>query len=276
MKHEWVNRMKNSSRIRCWLGFCILALFSTALTAAAEENEKPWIKLFNGKDLAGWTPKVTGYPCGENPLNTFQVEDGILKVSYDEYERFDQRYGHLYSNIPYAHYLLRMEYRFIGKMMDDAPHYVNLNSGVMIHSQSPQSMGLDQAFPVSLEFQFLADEGKGKRPTGNLCTPGTNVEIDGELVTQHIVKSSAPTFPFDEWVQIEIEVRGNEEVIHRVNGKEVLRYQRPQLDPEGRVESSEALYAMGAPEQLSFGYIALQAEGQPVWFRNIELKSLEE
>lgn len=89
------------------------------------------------------------------------------------------------------------------------------------------------------------------------------------------MKSSAPTFPPGEWVQIEIEVRGNEEVIHRVNGVEVLRYQRPQLDPEGRIESARALIKAGAPTQLSFGYIALQAEGQPVWFRNIELKSLE-
>ena len=64
--------------------------------------------------------------------------------------------------------------------------------------------------------------------------------------------------------------------IHRVNGKEVLRYQRPQLDPEGRVVSAEPLIKVGAVRQLGFGHIALQAEGQPVWFRNIELKSLEE
>lgn len=254
-----------------------LLLFAILLPSLAEdEGERDWISLFNGKDLSGWTPKITSFTCGENALDTFQVEDGILKVSYDAYEKFDKRYGHLYTNIPYSHYLLRMEYRFTGKMMADAPHYVNLNSGVMIHSQSPQSMGLDQAFPVSLEFQFLADEGKGKRSTGNVCTPGTNLEIDGELVTQHIVKSSAPTFPAEEWVSIEIEVRGNEEVIHRVNGEEVLRYQGPQLDPEGRVESAEALIEAGAPTHLSFGYIALQAEGQPVWFRNIQLKSLED
>lgn len=254
-----------------------LLILAAFLPAAAEDSDShSWIPLFNGKDLSGWTPKITGYPCGENALDTFRVEDGILKVSYDRYDKFDKRYGHLYSNIPYSRYLLRMEYRFTGTMMADAPGYVNLNSGVMIHSQSPQSLGLDQAFPVSLEFQFLADEGKGERQTGNVCTPGTNLEIDGELVTQHIVKSSAPTFSAEEWVQIEVEVRGNEEVIHRVNGKEVLRYQRPQLDPEGRVESAEALIKAGAPKQLSFGHIALQAEGQPVWFRNIELKSLEE
>ncbi len=241
---------------------------------AAEEGK--WVKLFNGSDLSGWTPKITGHPLGENTHNTFRVEDGILKVSYDGYDTFNKQYGHLYSNIAYSRYIFRCEYRFEGKMMADAPHYVNLNSGVMIHSQSPQSMGLNQEFPSSIEFQFLADEGKGPRPTGNMCSPGTNIEMGGKLVTQHIINSTSPTFPAGEWVKIEVEVHGSEEVIHRVNGVEVLRYQKPQLDPENKISPATELLDAGAAKILSYGYIALQAEGQGVWFRNIELKSLEE
>ena len=257
---------------------CLLLLTPTATSGeelSTARSPSEWISLFNGKDLSGWTVKITGHPLGKNFADTFRVEEGILKVSYDDYKQFDKQYGHLYTNIPYAKYRLRMEYRFTGKMMPDAPKYVNLNSGLMIHSQSPQSLELDQHFPVSLEFQFLADEGNGKRATGNVCTPGTNLEIDGKLITQHIVKSSAPTFPAHEWVAIEIEVQGNEYVIHRVNGQEVLRYERPQIDPAGRVESADKLLQAGAMTQLSFGFIALQAEGQPVWFRNIELQPLE-
>lgn len=257
---------------------CLLLVTPTATSGEelpTARSPSEWISLFNGKDLSGWTVKITGHPLGKNFADTFRVEEGILKVSYDDYKQFDKQYGHLYTNIPYAKYRLRMEYRFTGKMMPDAPKYVNLNSGLMIHSQSPQSLELDQHFPVSLEFQFLADEGNGKRATGNVCTPGTNLEIDGKLITQHIVKSSAPTFPAHEWVAIEIEVQGNEYVIHRVNGQEVLRYERPQIDPEGRVESADKLLQAGALTQLSFGFIALQAEGQPVWFRNIELQPLE-
>ena len=257
---------------------CLLLLTPTATSGeelSTARSPSEWISLFNGKDLSGWTVKITGHPLGKNFADTFRVEEGILKVSYDDYKQFDKQYGHLYTNIPYAKYRLRMEYRFTGKMMPDAPNYVNLNSGLMIHSQSPQSLELDQHFPVSLEFQFLADEGNGKRATGNVCTPGTNLEIDGKLITQHIVKSSAPTFPAHEWVAIEIEVQGNEYVIHRVNGQEVLRYERPQIDPAGRVESADKLLQAGALTQLSFGFIALQAEGQPVWFRNIELQPLE-
>ncbi len=251
---------------------CLLPFLKGA-DAVAPTNG--WIALFNGKNLDGWTIKVAKHPLGENPAKTFQVEDGMIKVSYDGYPKFDQQYGHLFTNIAYSHYILRLEYRFTGKMMPDAPNYVNLNSGVMIHAQSPQSMRLDQGFPSSLEMQFLADEGKGARSTANLCTPGTHVEMGGKLITQHIVKSSAPTFAAETWVQAEVEVHGNEEIIHRINGVEVLRYQRPQLDPKNDNAPATDLLEAGSNLMLSYGHIALQAEGQPVWFRKIELKSLE-
>ncbi len=265
-----------SPRLRLFA--CIIlcgGLASSALATDSSAPARPWVKLFNGHNLDGWTPKIAGHPSGENFADTFRVEDGIIKVDYRKYDTFGRQFGHLYTNLAYSHYILRMEYRFAGKMMADAPTYVNLNSGVMIHSQPPQSMTLEQEFPASLEVQFLADEGKGPRPTANMCSPATHIEIDGKLVTQHIVRSSAPTFPAEEWVQIEAEVHGNKEVIYRVNGVEVLRYQRPQLDPKDEKWGGARLVAAGNPIQLSFGHIALQAEGQPVWFRNVELLPLD-
>lgn len=250
--------------------------WSLATCGGGAEESGEWKPLFNGKDLAGWTVKLTGHPLGVDPYQTFRVEDGILKVSYENYGKFSGQYGHLYSNLAYSHYILRMEYRFEGKMMADAPGYVNLNSGVMYHAQSPQSLGLKQEFPTSLEFQFLADEGRGKRATGNVCTPGTLLEKDGKLVRQHIVESTAPTFAAGEWVAIELEVHGDREVIHRVNGKEVLRYQKPSLDPENEISPATELLEAGATKRLGFGHLALQAEGQGVWFRNIRIKALED
>lgn len=253
----------------------LLPWLTCLLLSTASAAEEGWVALFNGKDLSGWTVKIAKRPLGENFANTFRVEDGILKVSYDGYEKFDEQFGHLYTNLAYSHYILRLEYRFDGRMIADAPKYVNLNSGVMLHAQPPQSLRFDQGFPASLEMQFLADEGKGPRSTGNLCTPGTHVEIGGQLVTRHIVKSSAPTFPADAWVRAEVEVHGHEEIIHRVNGVEVLRYQHPQLDPTNNNAPATDQIEAGGNLRLSYGHIALQAEGQPVWFRNIELKSLE-
>ncbi|MGB2500190.1 MAG: 3-keto-disaccharide hydrolase [Mariniblastus sp.] len=237
-------------------------------------DESNWISLFNGKDLEGWTVKIAGHPVGENFANTFRVEDGILKCEYDDYGPFNKQFGHLYSNLAYSHYKLRLQYRFVGRMLPDAPNYVDLNSGVMLHSQSPQSMRLDQGFPASLEMQFLASLGKGKRQTGNVCTPGTHLNYDGQLTKQHIVKSSGPTLPADQWVAVEMEVHGHELIIYRVEGKEVLRYRFPVLDPES--EEAQDILALGADRKLSFGHIALQAEAQRVWFRNIELLPLAE
>jgi len=235
-------------------------------------DDAEWHSLFNGRDLSGWTVKINKHPLGDNYANTFRVEDGVLKVGYDGYGKFDERFGHLYSNQAYSHYVLRLEYRITGTAMADAPPWAKLNSGVMIHAQSPLALGLNQAWPVSMEFQFLAAGATAGRQTGNVATPGTNLEQGGKLRTDHIVESTSKLFPLDEWVAVEVEVHGNDEVIHRVNGTEVLRYQRPQLDP--RDDSAKALLAAGAPLQLSFGHIALQAESQPVWFRNIKIRPL--
>jgi len=239
--------------------------------ANAKENES-WIPLFNGKDLDGWTVKIAGHAVGDNFADTFRVEDGILKCEYDDYGDFEGRFGHLYSNLAYSHYKLRLEYRFEGRQLPDAPKYVDLNSGVMLHSQPPQSMFLEQGFPASLEMQFLADLGKGQRQTGNVCTPGTDLVYDGKFTKQHIVRSSGPTLPADEWVSVEMEVHGNDLIIYRVRGEEVLRYTHPRLDPKSK--EAKPILAQGADPKLSFGHIALQAEAQRVWFRNIELLPL--
>lgn len=237
---------------------------------AAEEG---WISLFNGKDLTGWTPKFAKHPLGVNFADTFRVEDGVIKVSYDKYGNFDKQFGHLYTNLPYSRYILRLEYRFTGTPMADAPEWAGRNSGVMIHAASPLSMTVAQEWPVSMEVQFLCTGTKAGRQTGNVCTPGTNLEIGGNLTTDHIIDAHDSTLsPMDEWIAVEVEVRGHDEVIHRINGVEVLRYQHPQLDP--RDPDAQRLLAAGAPLQLSSGHIALQAESQPVWFRNIRLKVL--
>ena len=249
-----------------------LLLLWGALAIAQDSNNENWVDLFNGKDLEGWTVKIAGHEVGDNYADTFRVEDGVLKCEYDDYKEFKGRFGHLYTNLAYSHYKLRLDYRFVGRQVPDAPHYVDLNSGVMIHSQPPQSMGIEQGFPASLEMQFLADLGKGKRQTGNACTPGTHLAFESNFTKKHIIKSSGPTLAADRWVSAEIEVHGNEMVIYRIDGDEVLRYSKPQLDPASK--EAKPIVDLGADIQLSSGHIALQAEGQRVWFRNIQLLNL--
>jgi 3-keto-disaccharide hydrolase len=253
-------------------------LFAATATAAIAADSSPttgrWFSLFNGKNLDGWTVKIARHPVGDNFGDTFRVEDGMIKVSYDRYTVFNQQFGHLYTDSPYSHYILRLEYLFTGHGMADAPEWAGLNSGVMIHSQSPLSMTLEQLWPVSFEGQFLAAGNKVRPQTANVCTPGTNVEINGRLTTDHIIEATGPIFPLDVWVKFEAEVHGYDEIIYRVNGAEVLRYQHPQLDP--RDPDARRLLDRGATLEVRFGHIALQAEGQPVWFRNIEIMPLED
>jgi hypothetical protein len=252
-------------------------MLGCAAAAGAQDGSgndaQEWRSLFNGRDLSGWTVKIAKHPLGVNYAETFRVEDGMIKVSYDRYGKFDEQFGHIYTNQPYSNYILQLEYRITGTAIADSPPWAKLNSGVMIHSQSPLSMGLNQAFPASMEFQFLSVGATAGRQTGNVCTPDTNLEMKGKLLTDHIIDSTSKLFPVDEWIAVEVEVHGNDEVIHRVNGVEVLRYQHPQLDP--REPNAQALLAAGAPLQLSFGHIALQAESQPIWFRNIRIRQLD-
>jgi hypothetical protein len=264
--------MDADSRSAGALRACLaLALWLPACAAPAA-REPAWIPLFDGRSLDGWTAKIRGLPAGEDPLRTFRVEDGVLRVCYDEYEEFAGRFGHLFHELPWSHYRLRLEYRFVGAQTPGGPGWAFRNSGIMIHGQSAASMALDQEFPVSIEVQLLGGDGEHPRPTANLCTPGTHVEMDGELVTQHCTDSASRTFHGDDWVAVEIEVRGAESVRHYVAGELVLEYQRPQLDP-GDADAA-ALIRGGAALLLERGTVSLQAESHPVEFRRVEVQPL--
>jgi hypothetical protein len=242
------------------------------LQGCGQQQDGEWRQLFNGKDLSGWTPKIVGYKAGENFANTFRVEDGVIKVSYDGYEKFENRYGHLFYKEPFTNYRLRVEYRFVDEQIEDGQGWAFRNSGIMVHGQEPESMGLEQDFPVSIEVQLLGGNGADERSTANLCTPGTNVVMNGELVTRHCTNSSSATFHGDQWVEAEVEVRGNEIIRHFVNGKLVMEYEKPQLDPEDA--DTQALIKANEL-MLSSGTISLQSESHPVEFRKVEIKLLD-
>lgn len=251
----------------------LLALLAAAAAGQASAEEEGWIPLFNGKNLDGWVPKITGYELGDNCGNTFRVEDGVLKVGYDAYDgNFDGRFGHLFYKEPFTNYRLRLEYRFVGEQIADGPGWAFRNSGIMIHGQAPETMRKKQDFPVSIEVQLLGGRGQGERTTANLCTPGTNVVMEGKLHTPHCTNSTSKTYHGDQWVTVEVEVRGNT-VKHIMEGKTVLTYTDPQLDPKDR--DARKMLEEGKAKKLTGGSISLQSESHPVEFRKVELMKLE-
>ena len=232
-----------------------------------------WQQLFNGKDLTGWDIKIKGHELNENYGNTFRVEDGVMKVVYDQYTDFNRQYGHIFYKEDFSHYLLRVEYRFVGDQAPKGEGWAFRNSGVMVHGQSAASMGKGQDFPISIEVQFLGGKGDGKpRPTCNLCTPGTNVEMDGQLIKRHCLNSTSKTYHGDQWVSAEVLVLGNEVIKHIVNGDTVFTYQKPQMG--GGVANGFNPTVKKDGMLLSKGSISLQSESHPVEFRKVEILDL--
>jgi hypothetical protein len=249
-----------------------VAFFNSA--RAADAAEPKWVQLFNGKNLEGWTPKITGFPVGTNYVDTFRVEQGILKVSYAGYTNFGGRFGHLFWKNPLTNYVLRIEYRFVGEQVPGGPGWAFRNSGVMIHSESPTQMELKQDFPTSIEVQLLGGTGSGERTTLNVCTPGTDLVMDGNLNRVHCTSSKSKTFHGDQWVTVEIEVHNSRLINHKVGGETVLSYSQPQYDD--RDAHAKKLISADGSKIISGGYICLQAESHPVEFRKVELLELKD
>lgn len=253
--------------------FVSILFFSCNQQKANKQGE--WIQLFNGTDLTDWTVKINGYDAGDNFGNTFRVEDGIMKVRYEAYDSLRNRFGHIFYKDEFSHYLIRVEYRIVGEQCPGAPEWAYKNSGIMIHGQKPETMDKNQEFPTSIEVQLLGSDSLVQRTNMNVCTPGTNIVMNGNLVLDHCVNSSSGFSYGENWVTAEVEVRGNEVIKHIINGDTVLQYNQPQLDDR------DATYAKlielnGGDKMLSKGTISLQSEGHPIDFRKVELKVLEE
>lgn len=250
-----------------------LDLDGIAAPSTRVDDDSLWLTLFDGNTLEGWDVKFTGHPLGENLHNTFRVDNGLLSVDYSDWEDFSGEFGHLFTRADYAHYILQLEYRFIGEQLDPKPwtEWAWRNNGVMLHAQAPQTMTLHQEFPVSIEAQLLGGRAEGERSTGNVCTPGTNILIDNTVYRAHCTESVSPTLRGDQWVQFEIEVRGDQRIRHFVNGELVFEYGGVQYDPMAD-DAKPLLEQHGL--QLRHGHIALQAETHPTQFRNIRLYPL--
>jgi Domain of Unknown Function (DUF1080) len=246
----------------------VIAVVSILVSFTTREEQGKWIPLFNGKNLDGWTMKMAGYPLGENYGNTFRVENGLLSVRYDQYKSFDNIFGALYYGKEFSNYRLKVEYRFVGETTPGAPSWGFRDSGVQYHGQAPTSIGLKQNFPVCLEYNLHGGNGKDERPVGEICTSGTIVDINGikneSFCTSATVKR---TFHGDQWVTLEIEVKGNK-IKHFVNGEEILQFENPRLNPEHELSKTLIKDNNAA---LKSGYISLQSNSHPIDFRRIEI-----
>ena len=239
-----------------------------------DRNRQEWIQLFNGRDLDGWTIKFAKHNLGDNFNDTVRVENGLMEVRSDKWQGFNNEFGHIFYKEPFSYYRLAAEYRFVGEQVPGGPAWAIRNNGLMLHCQKPSTMLKDQDFPISIEVQLLGGLGNGRpRTTASLCTPGSNVVMNGQLHTPHCTNSTSMTYDGDQWVRVEAEVHGDELVRHIVDGRTVLEYTKPQVGGGAVSPVDPALKVDGTP--MTSGYIAIEAETAPTDFRKIELLNLE-
>lgn len=233
-----------------------------------EKKDDKWISLFNGKNIDNWTPKIAGHNLGENYRNTFRVENGILSVRYNEYDSFKNTFGALYYDKKFSNYRLRVEYRFVGDTATGAPSWGYRDGGIQYYCQPPATLGLNQPFPVCLEYNLHGGNGREERPTGEICASGMYVEINGKRNTSYCTLPTVKrTFSGEQWVTAEIEVR-NGTITHYVNGEKILEFKNPQYDSAHAIGKT---FIAGGNNLVKDGYISLQSNSHPMDFRKIEI-----
>jgi hypothetical protein len=241
-----------------------------------EAGSPGWTQLFNGVDLTGWRAKITHYAYGDNYANTFRVENGVIKVSYDGYDASGfggdtGKFGVLYWTTPLSKYRVRVEYRFTGPQAPNPPSWGLRNSGLMVFGEDPAGVGLDVIFPRMLEIQLLGHDNTGNTSNGNLCPlGGASAVVAGTRRSSGCTGSSSlpfsanPNFADDAWVTVEAEVHGSGETkvffVGDNDGQPVLVFRQP----------------MAAGMLLDTGYFALQSESHPIEFRKVEMMELVE
>jgi hypothetical protein len=246
----------------------ILSACSSGKRASQPSAEEGWVTLFNGRNLDGWKPKIAGFPYGENFGNTFRVANEILSTRYDQYGNFNERFGAIYYNKKFSNFRLKVEYRFVGELTPGAPAWGFRDGGINYLGQDPASMEVNQKFPITLEYNLLGGNGKDERPTGEICAAGIAIDVDGKrntlFCTPPVVKR---TFPGDEWVTAEIEVR-NGQITHFVNGEQILQFTNPRFDPSNEIAKK---FILNGDDLVKEGFISLQSNSHPMDFRKVEI-----
>jgi hypothetical protein len=212
--------------------FTVKSLSAIILAAvccvSAEDGSAP---LFNGKDLEGWVPRSRASP----PARTSATRSASRTPDQSPLRRIWRRVQEPLRppvlQDPFTNYVLRIEYRFVDEQLPDGPGWAKRNSGAMIHGQSPESMRKDQDFPVSSRSSFSRPrlrQPHNRKPVhaGHACRAGRRTlhAPRSQLNIENLSRRSVVT--------VEIEARGSQTIIHRIDGATVLQYDKPQYDPK--------------------------------------------
>ena len=219
----------------------VIVVLTAVISPAAAVAQPQGVRLFNGKDLSGWShflvdPKVPA-------TDVWSVQDGVLVCK-------GEPLGYLYTNAEYTSFKLIVEWRWApgaAARLGKVP-----NSGVLMRvNGEPKPKGVPRAYEAQLQAGNAGDlygfwgmplEGDAERRR-----EAKGHELLGDMVG--FKKLEAAEKPEGEWNTYEITLDGPSLVV-LVNGKKV----------------NEARGALVMP-----GRIALQSEGGEIQFRRVEI-----
>lgn len=208
----------------------------------AHERDAGFEILFDGTSLNGWE----AYKA-DIAVDKWIVTDGTLSFQPDK----DGQGGDLATTAEYADFELRLEWK-----VEEAG-----NSGIFYRVDRT----LDFPWESGPEMQVLDNRGHpdGRNP---LTSAGANYALHAA-----VFDASRPP---GEWNEVRLVVDGDH-VEHWLNGNRIVSYTLWNDDWRRRVRSSK-FSDMPAYGLARKGHIVLQDHGDPVWYRNIRIRVLNE
>lgn len=215
---------------------------SRADTLTTQEREQGFRLLFDGLTLDGWR----GFGRDDIP-GAWVVEDGAIHFT-GEGAREDR--GDIITVEQFGDFELRLEWKISA----------GGNSGIFFRVSETS----ERTYESGPEMQVLDDarhvDGQDPRTSA-----GSNYALHAP---------SSPTVrPAGEWNEVRILVDGVH-VEHWVNGSKVLEYEIGSEEWERLVADSK-FAAWPDYGRHAVGHIGLQDHGDPVWYRNIRLRTIE-
>lgn len=246
----------------------------TNTTSSALLSDDGFEPLFNGKNWDGWYLKIRSGDA-EMAEKVFAIEDGMVHVFNDSFPdeynlntKKNDTHGLFYTTKKYSRYIFRFEYKW-GKRIANNFGAWQYDAGCYYHVTD------DAIWPVGIEYQVRYNHLTKRNHTGDLIRPkgadykwfpsadgktflhpdqgGTATEVKGWL---HLTPPTDNHNALNgEWNQCEIIVMGEQYAIHKLNGDVVN---------------------IAVDLTPGEGIIGLQSETAEIYYRNIEIKELDE
>ena len=223
----------------------VLNVTNVAQTNASEPKKGKWVKLFDGKSLAGWHNYLKQ---GQPVSGKWKVEDGSIVL-------VERGGGDLVTDGEFENYELELEWKISEKG----------NSGIIyrVHEDPKYK----SSYNTGPEMQVLDNErhpdakaGKnGNRTSGALYDMLPPSDFSAQKVA-------------GEWNKVKLVINKGT-VQHYLNGKKIVEYKTSGPEWEKMVNESKFKGWEGF-NKYDKGRIALQDHGDKVWYRNIRIREL--